>query len=318
MSYVQAKKQEERPDVWNFAAPAEQGKIVGFAGKCGAGKDSCSRFLYSLAFVHMLQITPEAYVDEETGRLIVLDKEGLKEFDEDSRDPEIISYLSDSCWPFIRKYSCAAPLKEFLHNVLGVSTSCLWGSQEQKQEPTHLKWEDMPVPVFDLTDGTVQVGGLVDKEFCDSGFWSEWCYNVRVDGGEKDKEIRGNPRTGSMSGRALMEYFGTDIIRRMYPSAWAKALGKMIVDYNAAYSIVSDVRFRDEVDELHRIGGKVIRLTRCSEEAKTNTHKSNTELDDFDGFDYILDNSNDRPMQETFSELLTVLTDWKWFEEVKS
>lgn len=286
-SVAKAKQPSPQPETWNFSAPAERGKIVAFSGKMSSGKDSSCRFLYSLAMMSVLQVdgrpmAQHAEVSPE-GKLMIDTGDGLNEFNEDSRNPEVRQFLAQYVWPFIRKFSCAAPLKEFLHNVLQVPELSLWGTASEKNEPTHLRWGDMPT--FDL--------------MCKS-----------------DKE-RKTKKDNFLTGRDIMEYFGSEIIRKMYPNAWAKALAKEIVDYNSAYSVVNDIRFFEEVDAIHEIGGKVIRLTLITEESAQNKHRSNVELDNYDRFDYVLDNQN-KNMNDSFMELISVLSDWDWFSVVNS
>lgn len=288
MSYqMSARKEEPRPaeqECWNFDLDNNhKGRILAFSGKLAAGKDSCCRLLYSLAFMHVLNLTPQAEVNESTGKLWLEDTEGFHEFNEDARDPECIAFMQTRVWPFIRKFSTADPLKEFLHKMFEVPTSSLWGTQEEKLAPiTHLSWEDMP-------------GDPEQKlEF----------------NGKKLKDMHGN-----INGRHLMEYYGTEIIRKTYTRAHAKALLKSIQEWNSQYSLVNDIRFIDECEEIHAVGGKIIRLTRCSPEAKKNKHKSNIELDSYDKFNATIDNAN-MTMTETFVELVRVLTEWEYFKVV--
>lgn len=285
MSQMTARRVEKpsEPEVFNFAPQSEneKGKILGFSGKLSAGKDSCSRFLYSIALMHTLgdmhngkfyPLTYNAYVNPENGKLMVEDREGLKEFNEDSRSPEVVNFLQSRVWPFIRKFSTADPLKNFLHKMFNVPVESLWGTQEEKLVPIgHILWENMP------------------------GYTG--------------------PKSGPMNGRELMEFYGTDVIRHTYEDAHANAMITDILEYNSQHSLVNDIRFKNEVTKLQEAGGKVIRLTRCSPEAKKNKHRSNVELDNFDGFDAVIQNDK-MTMDDTFRELMRILTSWGWFKVV--
>lgn len=122
-------------------------------------------------------------------------------------------------------------------------------------------------------------------------------------------------RTGRLSGRDLLETFGTDVVRYMVSDGWAHALKNSILEYGSLHSIVDDVRFEDEIDELRSIDGKVIRLTLVTEESSKNTHISNCALDQYDKFDYVIQNDK-MTMEDTFRELISVLTSWGWFKVV--
>jgi len=281
---MSARREPEPPpkqETWNFDLTPEAGKIVGFSGKIGAGKDSCCRFLYSLAFMHVINITPEAFVSE-FGKLIVRNENGLYEFDDDSKDPAIVELLNTHVYPFIRKFSTAGLFKEFLRKMFNVPVESLYGTQEQKLLPIeHILWENMPGdPKLKINDGTI----LKNK-------------------------------SGPMCGRELMEYFGSEIIRKIYPRAHAKALTKDILEYNSRYSTIQDIRFIDEVEEVQAVGGKIIRLEHSTEEGRTNTHRSNIELDGYTGFDAVIPDG--LSMEETFAEVLRILTGFGWFSVVQ-
>lgn len=274
---ISAQRQPEpppQPETWNFQPRSEIGKIVAFSGKLASGKDSCCRFLYSLAFMHILGLTDEAFVNEE-GKLVVRNEDGFHLFDEDSKDPAMVKLLGEAVWPYIRKFSTADPLKNFLRKMFKVPVESLWGTQEQKLvKLDHILWEKMP----------------------------------------------GNPKppkgkSGPMGGRELMEFFGTEVVRNIYETAHAEALVSDILDYNSAHSLVNDIRFKCEVLAIQSVGGKVIRLGRVTEEALANTHTSNTELDDYEGFDAVIPDG--LTLQETFAELLRILTEFGWFGVVQ-
>lgn len=256
-------------------------KIIGFSGKQSAGKDSACNLLYCIALRNVLKLTDVAYVDDE-GRVIIeyVDENG--KFDGplfvDSRHPEIMGWMAQFVWPFIKKFSYAEPLKEFCQYVLGLSEEGVWGTNEQKNQPTHLKWEDMPTV---LHEGDWLV---MQEKFLYSQQPEDVFDNILVG------------KTGLMTGREVMEYFGTQICRRMYPNVWADALIRRIELIKPEIAMVCDVRFPNEVEAIKKAGGKVIRLTRTTEEAAKNDHISNTALDqdvyDWSNFDAVIDNQN--------------------------
>lgn len=250
-------------------------KILAFAGKLGSGKTSCANFIHAIAFCQMIVdkdnnlLTPRAYVNDNGKLMIGLSETEDGELNLDSQQPEVVNWLAQNVWPFIKKFSHATPLKEFCVNVLGLNPAHVYGSQEDKNNLTHLKWEDMPT---------------------------------------KTK------KTGFMTVREVMEYFGTEIVRKMYSRAWAKASIKSILSFGSLVGVNDDTRFIDEVEEIQAVGGKVIRLTLVTEESAKNTHRSNVELDNYDKFDAVIDNQN-MTMQEAFAELRTILVGWEWMPE---
>lgn len=282
MSQISAKK-KPTIKVVNFAN--DEPKILGFSGKLEAGKDSACNFLHALAFTNVLgrmengnyfPLARSAYVNER-GRLVVeTSDQGMQEFDIDSREPAVVQFMYENVWPFIKKFSCADYLKSFCVDVLGLKPEQVYGTNEQKNTPTKLLWENMP---------------------CEQ---SQILY------------INGELANGYMTGREVMEYFGTNIVRKMNPQGWANSLGVMLDNFSCAHKLVKDIRFPNEVDVVHARGGKVIRLTRTTEAAAKNTTKSNTALDDYDGFDAVIDNQG-LTMEEMFGKLSEILLNWNWF-----
>lgn len=259
-----------------------------------SGKDSSCNLLYAIALKNILKMTPFAEINED-GKIVAEDADGNRQvLNVDSRHPEFMSYMVENVWPFIRKFSFAEPLKETCQYILGLSEESVWGTNEQKNQPTHLKWEDMPVPAYSDVDGN------------------------KIYGGSNKKKL---PQlNGPMTGREVMEYYGTQIMRRMYPNVWADALVRRIAMMNPKYATVCDVRFPNEVEAIRNAGGKVIRLTLTTEEAANNKHISNTALDedvyDWNNFDAIIDNQN-MTMQEAHAHILDKLIEWDFMKLVE-
>jgi hypothetical protein len=250
---------------------------VGFAGKMQSGKDSSCNMLYALALRNVLGMTPFAEINED-GKVVAEDADGNRSvLNVDSRNPEFMMYMGEFVWPFIRKFSYAEPLKEFCQNILGLSEESVWGTNEQKNQPTHLKWEDMPTY------------SLIKKA---------------------------DRKEGLMTGREVMEYFGTQIARKMYPNVWADALIRKIDALGPKYATICDIRFPNEVEAVKNAGGKVIRLTLTTEEAKVNNHISNTALDDYTDFDAVIDNQN-MTMQKAHAAILDKLIEWEFLSLVE-
>lgn len=287
---TKARSEPKQPEVWNFAED-EGTKILAFSGKLGSGKTSATNYLHSLAFMYSLGLTNEAFVNE-AGKLVVADSNGdFHEANLDSKDPEVTSFLAEQVWPFIKKYSCADPLKQICIDVLGLDENLVYGSQEDKNTVTHLKWEDMPSKLVckNKTNKKSSIAEQIDEPELKSGY---------------------------MTIREVLEYVGTEIFRRIDNNCWAKALVKTIKRDKSAFAIIDDVRFSNELFAVQQAGGKVVRLTLTTDESKLNTHISNTALDGHeDKFDAVIDNQN-LSMEDSFRELIMLLMKWGWFKVV--
>lgn len=113
-----------------------------------------------------------------------------------------------------------------------------------------------------------------------------------------------NKKTGFLTVREFLEYFGTKIVRKIKYEAWSKYTINKVLDEKSEIAIIPDVRFPNEVDAIHAAGGVVIRLTRDSFNSNA---EAETALDekvyDWSKFDTIIDNK-----ETTLSELCDKLT----------
>jgi len=158
------------------------------------------------------------------------------------------------------------------------------------------------------------------KRLCVSifGLTYEQCYGV-----EKEKNSPTNimweslPDTehdhGPMTAREFLQYFGTDICRRIKPDIWTSICLDNIVDDESELAIIGDCRFRNEADAVHEAGGKIIRLLR---RPKEDSHSSENDFQGYNEFDHIIDNS-DMTIDECNKELLNILIDWGWIQSSK-
>jgi len=123
---------------------------------------------------------------------------------------------------------------------------------------------------------------------------------------------RPSMKKGNLTAREFMQYFGTDVCRKINPNVWTSACINRIETEQSAMSVIGDCRFGNEVEAIKRVGGKVVRLTRKVSEDK---HPSETALDkdkfDWDNFDLIIDNQN-MTIEETHECLLTNIQKWGW------
>lgn len=95
-------------------------------------------------------------------------------------------------------------------------------------------------------------------------------------------------KTGSMTARQFMQFFGTDIMRKMYEPIWVNACINRIKKEQSELAIIADVRFPNEAIAIEEAGGIVIRLTR---NVHNDSHSSEAALDNYP-FSYVLENQN--------------------------
>jgi hypothetical protein len=92
--------------------------------------------------------------------------------------------------------------------------------------------------------------------------------------------------------REFLQYFGTDVYRKIDPLFWVKKLQKY-VENNGSNCIITDARFVNEVDWVKSLGGIYLDVERSFCGAKQGKrHLSETSLDNFQS-DYTVMNNSD-------------------------
>jgi hypothetical protein len=90
--------------------------------------------------------------------------------------------------------------------------------------------------------------------------------------------------------RKFLEFVGTEWARQKDPNVWIKTWKKHFLSISPFENVfVSDVRFRNEIEELKRNKFKIVRIERPGIERRDTT--SEKELDDFVSWDAIVENS---------------------------
>lgn len=213
-------------------------KIIGFAGKKQSGKNTCCNFLLALKF-HEYGVSKRVSLNEQ-GNIIVSDLfgESLPEVPWIPLTDEYvdISQLLANFNP-CKVYAFADILKEFAVNVLGLEHRQVYGTDADKNSYTHLRWENMP-GVY--TDKYAFINGNTHPEEC--GF------------------IYHEP--GPMTAREVLQYFGSDICRKMYENIWFDACIRRIKKDQPELALISDVRFPNEIQGIQREGGIIFGLPR--------------------------------------------------------
>lgn len=278
--------------------------IISFFGTKNSGKTSCGLFVYG-AYMHALDLIKGGYCIKEDG-LHISDLGGdayfQGRFDPYRNNPTMKEFLANNIDPYIKLYSFADDLKSFCINVLGLKWEQCYGANADKDSLTHLKWEDMPgILNEDILGEPLSIPELrLEKD----GYWYDAMY---------PNKIALNHASGFMTGREVMQYFGTEIVRRMYGPAWAKSTLSRIRNEQPILAVITDGRFQDELDEVKSAGGKCIKLLRHPFEDQHDSEKIPIKDEDFDA---IIDNSK-MNLDEQNDELIKVLEPWEVLPEMK-
>jgi len=214
-------------------------QIIGFAGKKQSGKNTACNFVLATKIAELgiskssrLSTNGEIEITDIFNETIP----GKEWFP--FRDPyvDVANLFENELGKFIKMYSFAEKLKQMSIDVLGLQENQVFGTDKEKNMPTHLKWEDMPGEAAKLKS------------------------------------------PGSMTGREVLQYLGTDIFRSMYKNVWVNACLRQIQNDAPEIALVSDVRFDNEIQAIQAQKGFVIGLTR-SPYKKSDQHASETQID---------------------------------------
>lgn len=246
---------------------------VVFSGKKASGKSSAGKFVVAeyLNFIEgkqmysVAQKGKEAFLLKNKKDIIYIDKPGV---DQDHYSEKYS----------VKMYSFADPLKVFCINVLGLEIAQCYGSDDDKNSPTHIMWEDMPIEVREKHSRP-----------------------RRGSGGMK-------PASGFMTAREVMQVFGTDICRKIDTNCWARGLYSIIKKDDYKLSVVPDARFPNEITLGTESDAKVVRLLL---DPYHDDHESECALDDFPLGEYtkIVDNQKIK-MVECHKVLVDDLRKW--------
>lgn len=97
--------------------------------------------------------------------------------------------------------------------------------------------------------------------------------------------------------RNILQRVGTECLRRGYDTeVWVKSLGHLITRDLSSNWVISDVRFPNEALAVKGWGGVVVLVDRPNApEIKTNQHASETSMESWGSWDYLLRNHGDLP-----------------------
>ena len=256
-------------------------KILGISGRKQSGKGVTSNFILGMHLLNNgvirgnFQIMPD-------GQLWVSDIYGEDNtagiFNQACRSDEMYNWFTENVYPLVKIYNFATPLKQLCIEILGLTHEQCYGTDEQKNSKTKLKWED--VPKFRVTKRTPL-------------------------------------KTGFMSGREVLQYVGTDIFRTMYSDVWVDATIRQIQIEQPTIAIIADARFPNEIEGIKAAGGKVVRLTRAPFKDDQHTSEVALDQENFDWtvFDVVVDNSQ-MTIEQQNEEIYKILQPWGYLPEV--
>jgi hypothetical protein len=127
--------------------------------------------------------------------------------------------------------------------------------------------------------------------------------NCKVELPEWVKYETGKPRT-------LLQWWGTDYRRKQDPDYWVKRLTETLEREQPEVALITDVRFPNEADAIHAMGGKVVKVTRTTKaDIVVPAHPSEDMLNDYAGWDYTLTASTVAELRKKSAALAKKITE---------
>lgn len=233
--------------------------ILGISGRKQSGKNTTANILHGITLKRLKNI--EDWSIGDNGQLMILTDQGWGEFDTTRKDGSFAEYAEYNMWPYIKLYSFADELKRICVELFGIPYECVFGTDEQKNQlQTHLLWENMPKAI----NSTLMKKIIKAPDAKRSFDWKE----------------------GPMTAREFMQFFGTDVCRKMYEPIWVNSCINKIQREQSELAVIADVRFPNEAKAIEDAGGSLVRLTR---QVIQDDHSSEIALDDYP-FTYRIDN----------------------------
>lgn len=197
--------------------------IVSFGAK-QSGKTSSATAFYGYLLTS-LGIFPSVTFDASGKMYIIYDKksnEGIH-FDIDDVSPEMIKFKEKNIWGHIKHVSFADALKESIIRLFGVKREHIYGTDEDKNRLTNVKWANVWAFLSEERKRSLE------------DFW------LRCSGlGIKISEC--------LTIRELCQVFGTDICRIIDHYCHVRsAIDKLIID-DPEYGYIPDGRFDNEFE----------------------------------------------------------------------
>lgn len=202
---------------------------------------------------------------------------GKKQSGKDSVATHIANRLARQSVPVAITHF-ARPLKDMINSVFGIPSELLYGTDQQKDTETYLKWED------------------IAEEIRKSNSKDSWGGGFKIP----------VPRSGFMTVREVLQVVGTDIFRKQIKdTVWAEVPFRK--DWGRIeLVIIPDCRFPNEIEVLRQNDGNALRIVRPG--ILTDGHSSETALDNYEfnrndvivndsTLDALLDRAYDRTMQ---------------------
>lgn len=210
------------------------------------------------------------------------------------QDEGFVDAARQFIWPVIKVQHFAELLKETAIVVFGLNREEVYGTDEQKNRLSPIKWES----VYKLfPEKRPQIKKSVKKK--------------KGEVVEAEPEVVEQPVQEYMTNREFLEVWGTDIARGLHNECWIQALFTRILSEDYPLVVVPDCRFEDEIIYGREVPGIELKVIRLLRNPFNGQHAAETNLLNYEGFDAVIDN-REMTQEEKGLELVNILRSWGW------
>lgn len=266
--------------------------ILVLAGAKQSGKNTVANFVTGYILTQLgrmgLQSCPTSFDINDQGQLLVnsffSNESGKKEegtgiLDLNRTDYQFLLWANQVMWPHVKTFAFADRLKQIAISVFGLTYDQVYGTDDDKNTDTKILWKSMTKFIHPRTAHKVKTDGKYEK---------------------------------FMTAREFLQHFGTDVCRRLYDNCWAETTMEEIVSYPTELAIVTDARFKNELEVAKKYNAKLIHLKR---RPFKDSHASENGLKDVpvSWFDLVI--KENITLKQMNQQVLDVLYKWGWFTE---
>lgn len=212
-------------------------KVLLLHGSKQSGKTSAANYIVGEVLKKVGVISKFSIT--ENGQLVVPanTESGEGILDLQSRDLDNVLFYSQNVWPHIKVYNFADELKRIAMDMFELTYEQCYGTDEEKNTNTKVYW----------------------KDFC-GVLSSRGIHSIKESG--KFHRL--------MSAREFMQFFGTEVCRKIYPGCHAKNVIRRIREEKPDFAVIADLRFYkgelDLVKEYRSLKSNVIKFTKTISE----------------------------------------------------
>jgi len=167
----------------------------------------------------------------------------------------------------------ADPIKRFCMDCFGLTQIQCYGTSGERESPSSIRWSDI------------------------------------------SSSYRPHNADGLMTVREVLQFVGTEVLRGFYPDIWAHAGLTAARRSEKKVVVFTDTRFPNEIAkiksmELDTPPATVVTVRINRETGRIDNHESETALDNYEHFDYIIDNNHGR--ESLKKNIFAIMENYKW------